>query len=152
MQSLWGCHKNHPASCTCCRARTHIFSVLVCLNSGWDLVVENTIMTFQSMQYVQLSFRLYPFSTVFWVWKEDSLDLCQFTKPHWHTDWTHSVSSPLHYRVAIIKYHMATIKCFVLIMYSKGCGAKSVNEARNHVFTTGQKSLDIPHTQPCTSM
>ena len=44
---------------------THIFTVLVCLNSGWDLVVENTIMTFQSMQYVQLSLRLYLSFTVF---------------------------------------------------------------------------------------
>ena len=33
-------------------------------------------------------------------------------------------------------------------MYSKGCGAKTVNEARHHLFTTGHKSLDnIPPTQ-----
>ena len=33
-------------------------------------------------------------------------------------------------------------------MYSKGCGVKSVNEARNHLLTTGQKSLgNIPPTQ-----
>ena len=33
-------------------------------------------------------------------------------------------------------------------MYSKGCGVKSVNEARNHLHTTGQKSLgNIPPTQ-----
>ena len=43
---------------------------------------------------------------------------------------------------------MAVIECFIVIMYSKGCGAKSVNEARHHLFTTGQKSLDnIPPTQ-----
>ena len=37
---------------------------------------------------------------------------------------------------------MAIIERFIVIMYSKGCGAKSVNEARHHLFTTGQKSLD----------
>ena len=43
---------------------------------------------------------------------------------------------------------MAVIECFIVIMHSKGCGAKSVNEARHHLFTTGQKSLDnIPPTQ-----
>ena len=43
---------------------------------------------------------------------------------------------------------MAVIERFIVIMYSKGCGAKSVNEARHQLFTTGQKSLDnIPPTQ-----
>ena len=57
---------------------------------------------------------------------------------------------------------MAVIECFIVIMYSKGCGAKSVNETRHHLFIffitylfifhhlfiTGQKSLDnIPPTQ-----
>ena len=35
---------------------------------------------------------------------------------------------------------MAVIECFIVIMYSKECGAKSVNEARHHLFTTGQKA------------
>ena len=52
------------------------------------------------------------------------------------------------HRFTLESEYMAIIKCFILIMYSKGCGAKSVNEARNHLFTTGQKSLDnIPPTQ-----
>ena len=43
---------------------------------------------------------------------------------------------------------MAVIEHFTVIMYSKGCGAKSVNEARHHLFRTGPKSLDnIPPTQ-----
>ena len=37
---------------------------------------------------------------------------------------------------------MAVIECLIVIMYSKGCGAKSVNEARHHLFTTGQKALN----------
>ena len=43
---------------------------------------------------------------------------------------------------------MAVIERFTVIMYSKGCCAKSVNEAGHHLFTTGQNSLDnIPPTQ-----
>jgi len=43
---------------------------------------------------------------------------------------------------------MQILERFVVIMYSKGCGANSVNEARRHLFTTGQRSLDnIPPTE-----
>ena len=37
---------------------------------------------------------------------------------------------------------MQILERYVVIMYSKGCGANSVNEARHHLFTTGQRSLD----------
>ena len=69
----------------------------------------------------------------------------QFLNPGYrNTGWTHSVSSPLHSRVWVYGSH----RSFIVIMYSKGCGAKSVNEARHHLFTTGQKSLDnIPPIQ-----
>ena len=44
--------------------------------------------------------------------------------------------------------HMQQIERFVIIMYSKGCGAASVNEARHRLFTTGSRSLEnIPPTQ-----
>ena len=44
--------------------------------------------------------------------------------------------------------YMRTIEHFVILMYSKGCGAAGVNEARHYLFTSGSKSLEnIPPTQ-----
>ena len=44
--------------------------------------------------------------------------------------------------------HMPPIERFVVLMYSKGCGAAGVNEARLRLFTSGTKSLEsIPPTQ-----
>ena len=44
--------------------------------------------------------------------------------------------------------HMQRIESFVVIMYSKGCGADRDNEARHRLFTTGIRSLEnIPPTQ-----
>ena len=44
--------------------------------------------------------------------------------------------------------HMQRIERFVVLMYSKGCGAAGVNEARLRLFTSGTKSLEsIPPTQ-----
>ena len=44
--------------------------------------------------------------------------------------------------------HMQQIECFIVLMYSKGCGAARVNEARHHLLTTGSRSLEnIPPTQ-----
>ena len=44
--------------------------------------------------------------------------------------------------------HMQWIERFVVLMYSKGCGAASVNEAILRLFTSGTKSLEsIPPTQ-----
>ena len=44
--------------------------------------------------------------------------------------------------------HMQQIERFVVLMYSKGCGAAGVNEARHRLFTTGSRSLEnIPPTQ-----
>lgn len=49
---------------------------------------------------------------------------------------------------SIESVHMKVIERFVVLMYSKGCGAVGVNEARHHLFTTGSKLLDnIPPTQ-----
>ena len=43
--------------------------------------------------------------------------------------------------------HMQRIECFVVLMYSKGCGVAGVNEARLPLFTSGTKSLEsIPPT------
>ena len=43
---------------------------------------------------------------------------------------------------------MQRIEHFVILMYSKGCGATGVNEARQRFFTTGSKSLEsIPPTE-----
>ena len=51
------------------------------------------------------------------------------------------------HRFTLESGYMTIIERFIVIMYSKGCGAKSVNEARHHLFTTGQKTLDnIPPT------
>ena len=114
----------------------HYFHTFGLTELGWDLVVENTITTFQSMQYVQLSLRLYHVSTVFWVWKEDSLG--QLTKPH---DTLIELTQYPH-RFTLESEYMAIIECFIVIMCRKGCGAKRVNEARHHLLTTGKKSLD----------
>ncbi len=38
--------------------------------------------------------------------------------------------------------HMQRIERFVVLMYSKGCGAAGVNEARFRLFTSGTKSLE----------
>ena len=44
--------------------------------------------------------------------------------------------------------HMQQIERFVVLMYSKGCGAAGVNDARLRLFTSGTKSLEsIPPTQ-----
>ena len=44
--------------------------------------------------------------------------------------------------------HMQQIERFVILMYSKACGAASVNEARQRLFTSGSRSLEnIPPTQ-----
>ena len=44
--------------------------------------------------------------------------------------------------------HMQRIERFMVLMYSKGCGAAGVNEARLRMFTSGTKSLEsIPPTQ-----
>ena len=44
--------------------------------------------------------------------------------------------------------HMQNIERFVVLMYSKGCGAAGVNEARHCLFTTGSRSLEnLPPTQ-----
>ena len=44
--------------------------------------------------------------------------------------------------------HMQRIERFVVLMYSKGCGAAGVNEATLRLFTSGTKSLEsIPPTQ-----
>jgi len=43
---------------------------------------------------------------------------------------------------------MQLIERFVILMYSKGCGAACVNEARQRLFTSGSRSLEnIPPTQ-----
>ncbi|KAJ8396483.1 hypothetical protein AAFF_G00017890 [Aldrovandia affinis] len=44
--------------------------------------------------------------------------------------------------------HMQRIERFVILMYSKECGAAGVNEARHRLLTTGSRSLEsIPPTQ-----
>ena len=44
--------------------------------------------------------------------------------------------------------HMQRMERFVVLMYSKGCGAAGVNEATLRLFTSGTKSLEsIPPTQ-----
>jgi hypothetical protein len=44
--------------------------------------------------------------------------------------------------------HMRCLERFTVMMYSKNCGAESVNEARKVLFTRGMKSLDsIPPSQ-----
>lgn len=44
--------------------------------------------------------------------------------------------------------YMEQIERFVILMYSKGCGAAGVNDARYRLFTTGTRSLEnIPPTQ-----
>ena len=44
--------------------------------------------------------------------------------------------------------HMQHLERFTVLMYSKGCGAAYVNDARAHLFSHGLKSLDsIPPTQ-----
>ena len=44
--------------------------------------------------------------------------------------------------------HMQRLERLTVMMYSKHCGAKSVNEARKLMFSNGLKSLDcIPATQ-----
>ena len=44
--------------------------------------------------------------------------------------------------------HMQRIERFVVLMYSKGCGAADVNETTLRLFTSGTKSLEsIPPTQ-----
>ena len=44
--------------------------------------------------------------------------------------------------------HIQRIERFVVLMYSKGCGAASVNEATLHLFTSGTNSLEsIPAPQ-----
>ena len=44
--------------------------------------------------------------------------------------------------------HMQRMERFVVLMYSKGCRAAGVNEARLRLFTSGTKSLEsIPPTQ-----
>ncbi len=49
---------------------------------------------------------------------------------------------------SIESLHMQRIERFVVLMYSKGCGAAGVNEARHRLFTTGSRSLEnIPPTQ-----
>ena len=50
--------------------------------------------------------------------------------------------------------HMQRIERFVVLMYSKGCCAAGVNEARLRMFTSGTKLLEsVPPTQPrCFSM
>ena len=49
---------------------------------------------------------------------------------------------------------MQRIERFIVLMYSKGCGSASVNEARHQVFTTGNRSLKTFHlAKPrCSSM
>ena len=43
---------------------------------------------------------------------------------------------------------MQRIERFMVLMYSKGCGAAGVNEATLRLFTSGTKSLEsIPPTQ-----
>ena len=37
---------------------------------------------------------------------------------------------------------MKQIECFIVLMYSKGCGAVAVNEASHHLFTTKCRSLE----------
>ena len=52
------------------------------------------------------------------------------------------------YRFSLESVHMQRIERFVVLMYSKGCGAATVNEARHRLFTTGSRSLEnIPPTQ-----
>ena len=50
--------------------------------------------------------------------------------------------------LSIESTHMQNIEHFVVRMYSKGCGAGGVNEARHNLFTTGTKSFEsLPPTQ-----
>ena len=50
--------------------------------------------------------------------------------------------------ITLESVHMQRIERFVVLMYSKGCGAEGVNEARYRLFTTGSRLLEnIPPTQ-----
>lgn len=44
--------------------------------------------------------------------------------------------------------HVQRLERMVVIMYSKSCGSSCIDEARHHLFTTGNKSLEnLPPTQ-----
>ena len=122
---------------------------------GWSLVPERSIATFQFTHFTQSkSIAL----TLF-----HSLTGCDTTSQFlgcgkktawavWNTfpDLTDTlVALTLNPNMfGIESNHMQRIERFVVLMYSKGCRAAGVNEARLRLFTSGTKSLEsIPPTK-----
>lgn len=80
-----------------------------------------------------------------WNWEEDSLSSLGS-----YPDITETLEALLENPevLTIDSVYMQQLKRFPILMYIKGCGASSVNEARTKLFSHGLRSLEpIPPTQ-----